>query len=79
MSAATLNLNVIEKRMLNEVEAAAYCGMPAKHFKAACPVQPVQLGANLLRYDKRDLDQWIDAEKIGNADIGRDAILARLG
>jgi hypothetical protein len=79
MAAATLNLNVIEKRMLNDAEAASYCGLPAKHFKAACPVQPVQLGGNALRYDKRDLDQWIDSEKSGGAEASRDDILRRLG
>jgi hypothetical protein len=79
MAAATLNLNVIEKRMLSDAEAASYCGLPAKHFKTSCPVLPVQLGGNVLRYDKRDLDQWIDTEKGGGTETTRADILRRLG
>ena len=75
---ATLNICVTEKRMMNEAEASSYCGLAAKHFKVACPVQPVNLGGKALRYDKRDLDQWIEMEKTGEADTSREAILARL-
>lgn len=79
MATANLNFSVIEKRMMSETEAASYCGLAAKHFKICCTVQPVNLGGKALRYDKRDLDQWIDTEKTGEADNSHDAILARLG
>jgi hypothetical protein len=79
MGIANLNISVTEKRMMSEAEAASYCGLPAKHFKVCCNVQPINLGGKALRFDKRDLDQWIDTEKTGDADTSRDAILARLG
>jgi hypothetical protein len=78
MATANLNISVTEKRMMNEAEAASYCGLPVKLFKTACPVQMVNLGPRNL-YDKRDLDQWIDTEKSGATDTSRDAIIARLG
>jgi hypothetical protein len=78
MASASLNISVTEKRMMNEGEAANYCGLPAKHFKACCTVQPVNLGGKALRYDKRDLDQWIEGEKTGAADVNLHAILGRL-
>ena len=77
MGTANLNFSIIEKRMMNETEAASYCGLPVKHFKNACPVQLVNLGGRKV-YDKRDLDHWIDTEKEGSTDTSRDAILARL-
>jgi hypothetical protein len=78
MGSASLNFSVIEKRMMNETEAASYCGLPAKHFKTCCTVRPVNIGGKALRYDKRDLDQWIETEKVGEVDTSREAILARL-
>lgn len=78
MAAATLNLNVIEKRMLNASEAASYCGLAARHFKALCPVPTVNIGGRFPLYDKRDLDQWIETEKVGIEDASQSAILRRL-
>lgn len=78
MAAATLNLNVVEKRMLSASEAASYCGLPAKHFKTFCPVQPVKMAAKFDLWDKRDLDVWIDTEKAGATDASQAAILGRL-
>lgn len=79
MAGTTLHLSVVDKRMLSETEAAAYCGLPVKHFKAACPVSPVKLAQNALRFDKRDIDAWIDTEKAGASEASRESILARLG
>ncbi|MDJ1008655.1 MAG: hypothetical protein QNJ13_12630 [Paracoccaceae bacterium] len=78
MANATLNLSVVEKRSLKQAEAASYSGLPAKHFKTTCPVQPVEMRPGVLLWDKRDLDRWIDAMKEGDAPTERDAILARL-
>ena len=78
MATANLNISVTEKRMMSEAEAASYCGLLAKHFKVCCNVQPLNLGGKVLRYDKRDLDRWIDSEKTGDADNSREAILSRL-
>jgi hypothetical protein len=77
MATASLNISVTEKRMMNEAEAASYCGLPTKHFRNICPVRPLALGGRET-FDKRDLDQWIDTEKAGVADMTRDSILARL-
>ena len=78
MAAATLNLNVVEKRMLSASEAASYCGLAAKHFKTLCPVPTVMMAGRFPLYDKRDLDQWIETEKTGAADASQAAILGRL-
>lgn len=79
MAGTTLNLSVVEKRMLSATEAAHYCGLAVRHFKTLCPVPPVELGGKHQLFDKRDLDQWIDGEKTGLADVSHDAILGRLG
>ena len=52
--------------------------LPVKHFKIACPVQPIQLRQGVLLWDKRDLDLWIDDVKTGTQATTHDAILARL-
>lgn len=78
MGSANLNISVIEKRMLTQSEAADYTGLPAKHFKAACPVQPIEMRPGTILWDKRDLDQWIDTMKEGAEMATQDAILCRL-
>jgi hypothetical protein len=78
MGSARLNFTLIDKRMLDATEAADYCGMAAKHFKALCPVRPVALANRHERFDKRDLDQWIDNVKTGSADTSQAAIVGRL-
>lgn len=78
MAGATLNLSVVEKRMLTATEAASYMGLAAKHFKDACPVRPVEIRKGDRRWDKRDLDHWIDGLKEGVEMTARDDILGRL-
>lgn len=78
MATTNLNISVIEKRMFKETEAASYAGLPVKHFKIACPVQPIQLRQGVLLWDKRDLDLWIDDVKTGTQATTHEAILARL-
>jgi hypothetical protein len=78
MPTASLNLTVVDKRMMNEAEASSYCGLPSKHFKAVCPVQPLNLGGKGLRYDKQDLDQWIDSEKSDGSDVTATSVLGKL-
>ena len=79
MGSATLNLTVVQKRMMTETEAASYSGLPRKHFLASCPVRPVELHPGAIRYDRNDLDHWIDMLKNGDGDRSRDDILSRLG
>ena len=63
MGTASLNITVNDRRMLSGREAATYCGVPVKRFAAVCHVTPVELPNVGRRYDKRDLDTWIDSLK----------------
>ena len=76
---ASLNISVIEKRMLRQAEAASYCGLSVAHFKAVCPVAPVELRPGALLYDRRDLDRWIDNAKTGAHEAEHANILRKLG
>jgi hypothetical protein len=78
MATTSLNISVIEKRMMNVSEAAHYSGLAIKHFKALCPVQPIALTATNLRYDKLDLDRWLDSLKTGSEMSSRNHVLAQL-
>ena len=64
--------------MLSAREAADYCGVPVKKFPSVCRVMPVQLPGADLRYDMRDLDEWLDACKVGCPN-GDDDIIGKLG
>jgi predicted alpha/beta hydrolase family esterase len=75
---ANLNISVVEKRIFTLAEAASYTGLPTKHFKASCPVRPVEMRPGTVHWDKRDLDQWIDAMKEGAEMATQDAILGKL-
>jgi hypothetical protein len=76
---ASLNISVIEKRMLRSTEAASYCGLSQVHFKSVCPVTPVELRPGAKLYDRHDLDRWIDSAKAGLHETDHTSILARLG
>jgi len=78
MASATLQLNIIPKRMLTKSEAAHHCGRPVKRFEAECPVRPVRFPNGDERYDLHDLGPWLDSLKAGG-DTDADAIVARLG
>jgi predicted DNA-binding transcriptional regulator AlpA len=71
-------MTVLSQRMLKLKEAAAYCGLPMSRFRALCSVQPVVFTERLQRWDRHDLDSWIDSFKSGTFH-DTDAILARLG
>jgi len=62
--------------MLNQREAAQYCGLNLKRFPVACPVSPLSMPDGGKLYDMRDLDGWLDALKGGAA--GEDEILRML-
>ena len=79
MAVATLNLNVLQKRMLTKSEAAEHCGRSAKRFEIECPVKFVRFANGDVRWDVHDLDAWIDSLKAGLVDYGSDAIVDRLG
>jgi hypothetical protein len=77
MTSATLQLNVIPKRMLTKTEAAHHCGRSVKRFEAECGVSPVKFPNGDSRYDVQDLDKWIDGLKAGKSSDA-DEIIARL-
>jgi hypothetical protein len=78
MAIATLNLNVLQKRMLTKSEAAEHCGRSVKRFEIECPVQSIRFANGDARWDVRDLDSWIDSLKAGFVDRDSDTILDKL-
>lgn len=76
MSSATVNFTVVSKRMLNRREAAEHCGRSPKRFEAECPVAPIRFANGDLRFDVRDLDDWLDTLKSKSEDSA--TILKRL-
>ncbi len=79
MAIATLNLNLLQKRMLTKSEAADHCGRSAKRFEIECPVRAVRFANGDLRWDLRDLDAWIDDMKSDVVDSSSEAIINKLG
>lgn len=77
MTSATLQLNIVPKRMLTKSEAASHCGRPVRRFEVECRVAPVRFPNGDSRFDVRDLDQWIDSLKAGKSSDA-DEIVARL-
>ena len=77
MTSATLQLNIIPKRMLTKTEAAHHCGRPVRRFEVECNVPPVKFPNGDSRYDVQDLDKWIDGLKTGKSS-DTDEIIARL-
>jgi hypothetical protein len=77
MTSATLQLNIIPKRMLTKPEGAHHCGRSVKRFEAECDVSPVKFPNGDLRYDVHNLNKWIDSLKAGKANDA-DEIIARL-
>jgi hypothetical protein len=70
MTSATLQLNIIPKRMLTKTEAAHHCGRSVKRFEVECHIAPVRFPNGDSRYDVQDFK----AGKSSDAD----GIIARL-
>jgi hypothetical protein len=53
----------VPARLLTPSQAAAYCGIGIEAFHSNCPVRPKRIrpGRQGLRWDIRQLDEWIDA------------------
>jgi hypothetical protein len=77
MTSATLQFNIIPKRMLTKTEAAHHCGRSVKRFEAECHIAPVRFPNGDLRYDVHDLNAWLDRLKDG-ANAEADEIIGRL-
>jgi hypothetical protein len=78
MNTATLNTKSSPRRILTAREAADYCGLPHHKFSIICRVAPIQFHGVQIRYDMRDLDEWLDGLKSGNP-TGEDDIIWKLG
>ena len=78
MSAATFQIKITPKRMLDERESANHCGRKLRQFKTECPARPIIFPNGDSRYDVQDLDAWLDGLKADNSDDA-DAIVERLG
>jgi hypothetical protein len=79
MTSATVQINVVPKRLLRASEAAIYCGRSLNRFKAEVPFRPVRMPNGDERFDVQDCDRWINSLKVGAGDEDADAIVARLG
>lgn len=67
-------------RLLNKADAAAYCGLSEPVFERKCDARPIDFGGpRLTRWDRNDLDAWIDQRKGGAAPLSADQWLARAG
>ena len=60
MTTTNLTISIVEKRILKPAEAAKYCDMSFQNFKSNCPVQPLHIPPNQHKYDRNDLDRWIE-------------------
>jgi hypothetical protein len=78
MATTTLNLSIIQKRLLTKTEAAEHCGRPIRRFEVECPVKCVRFPNGDVRWDVRDLDAWIDSLKDGFSGADSETLLARL-
>lgn len=47
------------RRMLTVEDAADYCGLSVNSFRAYIKIHPVNFGRS-VRYDRKDLDEWLD-------------------
>ena len=60
-------------RLLTKSDAAEYCRLSVETFNRLCPVRPIALqpgNRRLLRYDKNDLDTWIEGLKTNGRSDG---------
>jgi hypothetical protein len=74
--------------MLDRADAARYCGYSVPTFSAICPVKPVPMVSSerrtirsrrrLERFDRIDLDRWIDGLKGDDAKSDFDQALELL-
>lgn len=47
--------------LLSAEEAADYCGVSVKTFRAHVRVAPVRIGS-LVKYDRRAIDRWVASQ-----------------
>jgi predicted DNA-binding transcriptional regulator AlpA len=72
----TVSLPLPTRLLLNQEEAASYCGVSVNTFRAHVKVTPVKIG-NTVRYDRRALDRWA-ARQTSSEPLSGDDWLERL-
>ena len=53
-------------RLLTTEQAAQYLGMSVRKFQDVRPALPVPMPGRMRRYDRLDLDSWIEHQKRAN-------------
>lgn len=76
----TYTITVTNQRLLKMPQAASYLNMSIKEFRTICPVAPIDLGTGRdgLRYDRADLDQWLESIKSSNQSARADQLIETL-
>ena len=66
-------------RLMSQTQAAAYVNMSVLAFERHCPVEPLDFGdQRLKRWDRHDIDSWIDDQKAGASSGTTDAEFERM-
>ena len=50
-------------RLLTTAQAASYLGMSVRKFQDVRPALPVPMPGRMRRYDRLDLDGWVERQK----------------
>ena len=50
-------------RLLTTAQAASYLGMSVRKFQDVRPALPVPMPGRMRRYDRLDLDSWVEVQK----------------
>jgi len=50
-------------RLLTTAQAASYLGMSVRKFQDVRPALPVPMPGRMRRYDRLDLDGWVETQK----------------
>ena len=50
-------------RLLTTEQAASYLGMSVRKFQDVRPALPVPMPGRMRRYDRLDLDGWVETQK----------------
>lgn len=66
------------RRMLTVEDAADYCGLSVGSFRAYIKIHPVNFGRS-VRYDRKDLDEWLDRFRQSSTSYNRIVELAGNG
>lgn len=60
--------------LLNKQQLASYLGMSGATLSKVCPVAPIDVGANLVRYSRAQIDEWVATLPARNAEGLKDVL-----